>query len=79
MPIFYFNVGENCCANESWVAEYLVNEGICSCFDEAVDELRNHRCFNGWFECTVCNTITDCMYECGVDAQAHSHVQTYHV
>lgn len=67
MPIFYFNVGENCCANESWVAEYLVNEGICSCFDEAVDELRNHRCFNGWFECTVCNTIADCMYECGVD------------
>ena len=23
MPIFYFNVGKNCCANESWVVEYL--------------------------------------------------------
>lgn len=47
MPIFYFNVDENCCANEGWVAEYLVNEGVCSCFDEAVDELRSHRCFEG--------------------------------
>lgn len=54
---FYYHLGENVCAEEKWVAEYLVNNGEVETEEEAIIGLHSCREFCGWFNCEVSNTI----------------------
>lgn len=54
---FYYHLGENICAEENWVAEYLVNNGEVETEEEAIIGLHSCREFCGWFDCEVSNTI----------------------
>lgn len=56
---FYYNMGMNLCADENWVIEYLVINGIVENEDEALRGLRSCREFHGWFDCEVSNSIAD--------------------
>lgn len=54
---FYYHLDENICAEEKWVAEYLVNNGEVETEEEAIIGLHSCREFCGWFDCEVSNTI----------------------
>lgn len=54
---FYFNDQINVCAEESWVVDYLVENGFCENEAEALDNLHTRRNFGGWFDCEVSPTI----------------------
>lgn len=54
---FYYNDEINVCAEESWVVEYLIENGFCEDEDEALDGLHRCRNFYGWFDCEVSATI----------------------
>ena len=54
---FYYNLGTNVCAEEKWVAEYLVNNGEVETEEEAIIGLHSCREFHGWIDCEVSNTI----------------------
>lgn len=54
---FYYHLGENICAEENWVAEYLVNNGEVETEEEAIIGLHSCREFRGWIDCEVSNTI----------------------
>lgn len=57
---FYFNINENCCADENWVIEYLLNnEEEVHDWEEAYEGLRTYHEFYGWYECEVSNTIEE--------------------
>ena len=52
---FYFNEDENICADEDWLVDFLYNGKLTK--DEIRQELRTIRCYYGWFECDVSNSI----------------------
>ena len=54
---FYYHLGKNLCAEESWVVGYLIENGYCETKEEAIDNLHTCRNFGGWFDCEVSNTI----------------------
>ena len=54
---FYYHLGENLCAEEKWVAGYLVNNGEVETEEEAIIGLHSCREFYGCFECELSNTI----------------------
>lgn len=56
---FYFNDQIDVCAEENWVADYLVGNGYADNREEAIQELRTKRSFGGWFDCEVSNTIEE--------------------
>ena len=56
---FYYNMGMSLCADENWVIEYLVINGIVENEDEALIGLHSCREFHGWFDCEVSNSIAD--------------------
>lgn len=56
---FYFNDQIDVCAEENWVADYLVENGYTNNREEAIQELRTKRNFYGWFDCEVSNTIEE--------------------
>lgn len=56
---FYYHLDENICAEESWVAKYLVNNGEVETEEEAIMGLHSCREFCGWFDCEVSNTIEE--------------------
>jgi len=49
----------NCCAEETWVSDYLYNGGMVDSREEAIEALRTKREFYGWFECDVSDTIAE--------------------
>ena len=55
---FYFNIDENCCMDESSLINYLYED--CSDLNklELLQELRTHREFDGWYECSVSDEIS---------------------
>lgn len=56
---FYYNIQINVCAEENWVADFLVVNGYCEDREEALQELRTCRGFYGWVDCEVSNTIEE--------------------
>ena len=56
---FYYNIDTNFCAEETWVADYLYNDGMVESREEAIEALRTKREFYGWFECDVSDTIAE--------------------
>jgi hypothetical protein len=60
---FYYHLGENLCAEEKWVAEYLVNNGEVETEEEAIVGLHSCREFHGWIDCEVSNTIEELINE----------------
>lgn len=58
---FYFNIGENVCANERWLVEYLQQEYPSPILseEEILYELHTRREFHGWFECGVADDIEE--------------------
>ena len=56
---FYYNMDINCCAEETWVSDYLYNGGMVYSREEAIEALRTKREFYGWFECDVSDTIAE--------------------
>ena len=58
-PRFYFNIGENMCASENWLVEYLQGEYPSPILseEEILYELHTRREFHGWFECEISNDI----------------------
>lgn len=52
---FYFNEDENICADEDWLIDFLYNGELTK--DEIRQELRTTRCYYGWFECDVSDSI----------------------
>jgi hypothetical protein len=67
---FYYNAGLNICAEEQWVAEYLVQyNDWCALLntDEVIEILREKREYFGWYECEVSNTIAESMEGLSLD------------
>lgn len=58
---FYYHLDRNICAEESWVAEYLVNNGEVETEEEAIIGLHSYWSFCGWNDCEVSNTIMERM------------------
>lgn len=56
---FYFNDQINVCAEEPWVVDYLVENGLCEDEAEAIEELHTRRSFDGWFDCEVSPAIEE--------------------
>ena len=56
---FYFNDQINVCAEESWVIDYLIENGFCEDETEALDGLHTCRSFGGWFDCEVSPAIEE--------------------
>ena len=56
---FYYNMDINCCAEETWVSDYLYNNGMADSKEEAIEALYTRREFYGWFECDVSDTIAE--------------------
>lgn len=56
---FYYNTCMNICAEESWVANFLVENEDCEDGEEALESLRSCREFYGWIDCTVSDTIEE--------------------
>ena len=56
---FYHNNNINTTAEESWVADYLIESGQAESREEAVENLRGKREHCGWYECEVSNTIKE--------------------
>lgn len=56
---FYYNINMNICAEEDWVAGFLVENEDCENKEEALDGLRSCREFCGWIDCDVSNTIAE--------------------
>ena len=56
---FYFNDQIDVCAEEKWVVDYLIENGYCETEEEAINNLRTHRNFGGWFDCEVSDTIEE--------------------
>lgn len=54
---FYYNLSTNVCAEEKWVADYLVINGEVETEEEALTGLHSCREFYGWINCEVSNTI----------------------
>ena len=54
---FYYHLGKNLCAEESWVVAYLIENTDCEEEATIIQELRSRREFYGLFECEVSNTI----------------------
>ena len=54
---FYYNMDINCCAEETWVSDYLYNGGMVDSREEAIEALRTKREFYGWFECDVSGMV----------------------
>lgn len=54
---FYYNIHMNICAEENWVADFLVENEECEDREEALEGLRRCREFYGWIDCEVSNTI----------------------
>lgn len=54
---FYYHLGENLCAEENWIVEYLVNNGEVETKEEAIIGLHSCKEFCGWIDCEVSNTI----------------------
>ena len=54
---FYYHLGENICAEESWAVAYLIENTDCEEEATIIQELRSRREFYGWIECEVSNTI----------------------
>ena len=62
---FYYHLGENICAEENLVAEYLVNNGEVETGEEAIIGLHSCREFCGWIDCEVSDTIAERMERIG--------------
>ena len=60
---FYFNDQINVCAEESWVVDYLIENGFCEDEAEALYSLHTCRNFGGWFDCEVSPTIEELFSE----------------
>lgn len=60
---FYYNIQINVCAEENWVANYLVENGYCETEEEAIANLHTCHDFGGWFDCEVSNTIEELINE----------------
>lgn len=58
---FYFNIDENMCADEQWVANYLSEEHPEYSVEEHIEELHSCREWCGWYDCRVCDTIYNAM------------------
>lgn len=56
---FYYNMDINCCADETWVSDYLYNDGVVESREEAIESLHTKREFYGWYDCEVSNTIAE--------------------
>ena len=56
---FYYNMDINCCAEETWVSDYLYNGGMVDSREEAIEALHTKRKFYGWYDCEVSNTIAE--------------------
>ena len=56
---FYYNIHMNICAEENWVADFLVENEDCEDREEALESLRSCREFYGWIDCGVSNTIEE--------------------
>jgi hypothetical protein len=56
---FYYNIHANTCAEESWVADFLVENEDCEDKEEALEGLRSCREFYGWIDCGVSDTIEE--------------------
>lgn len=56
---FYFNMGENLCADERWLIGYLHIQNPDLTEDEIENELHSCREFAGWYECQVSNSISE--------------------
>ena len=54
---FYYNLSTNVCAEEKWVADYLVINGEVDTEEEALTALHSCREFYSWINCEVSNTI----------------------
>lgn len=52
---FYFNEDENICVDEDWLIDFLSNKELTK--DEIRQELQTTRCYCGWFECEVSDSI----------------------
>ena len=47
---FYYNIHMNICAEEKWVADFLVENEDCEDREEALEGLRTCREFYGWVD-----------------------------
>ena len=54
---FYYHLGKNLCAEESWVVAYLIENTDSDEEATIIQALRSRREFYGWFKCEVSNTI----------------------
>ena len=56
---FYYNIHMNVCAEEIWVADFLVENEDCEDREEVIEGLHICREFYGWVDCEVSNTIEE--------------------
>lgn len=56
---FYYNIGMNVCAEESWVVTYLIENTECEEEATIIQNLHTCREFYGWISCEVSNTIEE--------------------
>lgn len=54
---FYYNADMNMCAEETWVTDCLLMDGMFESREEALEKLRTKHEVYGWFECEVSDTI----------------------
>lgn len=62
---FYYHLGENICAEESWVIQYILNTEDIDDWEEVYSGLRSCREFYGWIDCEVSDTIAERMERIG--------------
>lgn len=62
---FYYHLGENICAEEEWVIQYILNTEDIDDWDEVYNGLHNCREFYGWIDCEVSDTIAKRMERVG--------------
>ena len=56
---FYYNADMNICAEETWVTDYLLMDGMFEAREEALEDLITKHDVYGWFECEVWNAIAE--------------------
>ena len=62
---FYYHLGENLCAEEKWVIQYILNTEDIDDWEEVYNGLHSCREFYGWIDCEVSDTIAERMERIG--------------
>lgn len=63
---FYFNIDENMCADEQWVANYLYEMYPERTVEEHLEGLHTRRIWGGWYSCAISPIVWETLDKSGI-------------